>query len=187
MIPIEVSARHIHLSQSHLETLFGKKYKLTPARQLSQPGTFAAQETVTLKNKDKKIEQVRVVGPCRERTQVELAWTDAINLDLKAPLKKSGHLAETPGIILVGPKQELKIKQGVIIPWRHIHLSPNQADNLGVKPEQMVSVEMKGDRGLIFNKVQIRVGDDYDLCMHLDTDEGNACGITEQGEGKLVR
>lgn len=186
-IPIEISARHLHLSQKDLECLFGKGYQLTKKRELSQPGEFAANETVEVRFNDKKISKVRVVGPVRPKTQLELSLTDAYNLGLEVPIRKSGNLKGTPGILLIGPKGKLNLKQGVICAWRHIHLNPKEAKKLKVKNGEMVSVKVGGKRSITFHNVEIRVGENYKLCCHLDTDEGNAAGIIKKGVGVLIK
>lgn len=186
-IPIEVSARHIHLSQSDLEALFGSGYQLKKLRQLTQPCDFSANETLDIEANGKKITNVRIVGPVREQTQVELSITDAINLGITPLLRISADLKGTPGIILIGPKKEITIKEGVIIPARHTHYATAEAEEMGLKNGSMVSVLVKGPREISFHDVVIRVRDDYKLCMHLDTDEGNAAGINKVGEGYLVK
>ena len=185
-IPIEVSARHIHICQKDLEKLFGKGYKLRKLKSLSQPSDFAAKETLDVKNGSRKISNLRIVGPPREKTQVELSVTDAVGLGIKSVLKESKDIKGTPGIFLIGPKKRLKIKEGVIVPLRHIHCAPKEAERLGWKNGQMVSVEVKGKRAVIFQKVKIRINKNYRLCMHIDTDEGNAAGINRKGKGQAV-
>lgn len=185
-IPIEISARHIHLCQKDLEKLFGRGYQLKKLRNLTQPGQFAAKETVNIKKGKKGIENVRIVGPLRSKTQVELSLTDAIFLRIKIPIRKSGNLKGSPGILIVGPKGKLRLKEGVICPWRHIHLSKKDAEKLNLKEGDLVQFQVKGKRGLIFNNVMIRVSEDFRTCLHLDTDEGNACGISEKSQGTLI-
>ncbi len=185
-IPIEVSARHVHLSQKDLEKLFGKGYKLKKLRQLTQSCDFAAKETLDIEANGKKILKMKIVGPTREKTQIEISLTDAIYLKLATSFKDSGDIDETPGINLIGPDKQIKIEEGVIIPWRHIHCTPAEAKELGLKNGEFVSVEVKGDRAVIFHNVKIRVRNDYKLCLHLDTDEGNAAGIDRKGEGFLL-
>ena len=185
-IPIEISARHIHLCQKDLEKLFGKGYQLKKLRNLSQPGSFAAKEILTLKNGKRKIKRVRIVGPKRKKTQVELSLTDAIFLRMEVPIRKSGNLRGTPGVLLIGSKGKIRLKEGVICPWRHIHLSKKHAERLNLKEGDSVQVQVKGKRGLIFNKVMIRVSECFKTCLHLDTDEGNACRIVEKGQGTMI-
>lgn len=186
-IPIEVSARHIHITQKDLEVLFGSGYRLTKLRDLSQPGAFAAQECVTLQNGDNKIENVRIVGPCRSYSQVELCLTDALTLALKnVPIRKSGDLKGTPGLLLIGPKGRVFLEKGVIIPWRHLHISEKKAQALGLKHGQIVKIQVLGPRALIFGNVLVRVSPHFKLTLHLDTDEGNACGLVKKGRGTLL-
>jgi len=185
-IPIEVSARHIHLCQKDLEALFGREYQLKKLRQLTQPCDFSAEETLDIEANGKKISKMRIIGPAREKTQVEISLTDAIFLGLATSFKDSGDVDETPGINLIGPSGQIKIEEGVIIPWRHIHCHPDEAEKLGLKNNEFVSVEVKGDRRIVFYNVKVRVDKDYKLCMHLDTDEGNAAGIDRKGEGIIL-
>ncbi len=186
-INIEVSARHIHVSQEDLEALFGKDYQLKKLRDLTVPPEFAAQETVEVINGDKKISKVRIIGPVRKETQIELSFTDAVKLGLNPPVRISGDLEGTPGITLVGPKGKLKLERGVIISWRHIHCGPKEAREIGVNDRQIVSVLVKGDRSLVFHNVVVRVRGGDVLCMHIDTDEGNAAGILRQGKGEILK
>lgn len=185
-IPIEVSARHIHLCQKDLEKLFGKGYQLNKFRDLTQPGNFASQETLTIKSDKAEIGNVRIVGPLRDYTQIEFSLTDAIFLGVEPVIRKSGNLDGTPGILLISPKAELKLKKDVIIPWRHIHINKTQASELELKEDDLVSVRVENERGLVFNNIMIRIDENSPLVLHLDTDEGNACGITQKGEGDLI-
>jgi len=188
-IPIEVSARHIHIKKSDLEKLFGVGYKLHKLKELSQKGNFSSKETVelvSLEDEKRRIPNVRTVGPCTAYTQVELSLTDAYHLKIKPPIRRSGDLDKTPGIKIIGPKGELILKKGVIIPKRHIHISDDLAKKIGLKDNDIVKVKVKGERGLIFENVVIRVNKNYSLAMHIDTDEGNAAGIDKVGEGKLI-
>jgi len=185
-IPIEISARHIHLCQKDLEKLFGKKYELNKFKDLTQPGCFAAQETLTIKTKKAEIKNVRIVGPLRDYTQVELCLTDAIFLGIEPRIKKSGNLDGTPGVLIIGPKAELELKHGVIIPWRHIHINKTRAEELDLKEDDLVSVRIENDRALVFNNIITRIDENSSLVLHLDTDEGNACNIIQKGEGDLI-
>ena len=187
IIPIEVSARHIHLCQEDLEKLFGVGYQLKKLKQLTQPCDFAAEETLTIKNDGQIISDVRIVGPVRGETQVEISKTEAVNLGINSALRESGDIEGTSGITLIGPKGELKIEKGVIIALRHIHCSPEEAKNLKIKDGEMVSLKIEKERSIIFNNIKVRVRDDYKLCAHIDTDEGNAAGIDKKAEGKLVK
>lgn len=185
-IPIEISARHIHLCQNDLETLFGKGYCLTKKRALTQPGEFVAEETVAVIFGDKKIPRVRVISPLREQTQLEISLTDAYNLGMKSVVRSSGDLRSTPGILLIGPEGKLDLKQGVITAWRHLHISPEEAVELGIEEKKSVSVSVQGERALVFHNVKIRLGKNYKLALHLDTDEGNAAGVIGKTFGELM-
>jgi len=186
-IPIGVSNRHIHLTNEGLEKLFGEGYELLVAKELSQPGEFAAKETVTIKTEKAEISKVRILGPIRKFTQVEISKTDARKLGVDAPIRASGNIDGTPGITLIGPKGSLKIEKGVIIAERHIHMTPQDAERFQVKDGQYVSVKVEGNRGLIFNQVLIRVKDTYALDMHIDTDEANSGNITTGDLGHLLQ
>lgn len=186
-IPIEVSARHVHLSQSDLEALFGLNYQLKKLKQLTQPCDFAAEETLVLQSGDKTISNVRIVGPVREKTQAEISMTDAITLSISPVLRISGDIEDTPGATLIGPRGRVELEQGVIIAERHLHCATDEAKKLRLKDGSMVSIKIDGKRGVVFNNVKIRVRDDYKLCMHLDTDEGNAAGINRVGDGYLAK
>lgn len=185
-IPIEVSGRHIHLSKKDLEALFGKGYKLRKLKKLSQPGEFAAKEKLDIQTSFRKIKNVRVIGPPRKETQVELAKTDAIFLRIRAPLRDSGDLEGTPGITFIGPKNKIELEKGVINTRRHIHCNPKEAKKLGLQDGELVSVKTTGKSSLTYHNVKIRVSEKACLCMHLDTDEGNAAGIITKGEGLLL-
>ncbi|EEM16654.1 hypothetical protein bpmyx0001_24560 [Bacillus pseudomycoides DSM 12442] len=186
-IPIGVSNRHVHLTSEDLEKLFGEGYELLVAKELSQPGEFAAKETVTIKTEKAEIPKVRILGPIRKFTQVEISKTDARKLGVDAPIRASGNIDGTPGITLIGPKGSLKIEKGVIIAERHIHMTPQDAEKFQVKDGQYASVKVEGNRGLIFNQVLIRVKDTYALDMHIDTDEANSGNITTGDLGHLLQ
>ncbi|MEH6892548.1 phosphate propanoyltransferase [Bacillus sp. JJ864] len=185
-IPIGVSNRHIHVTKEDLEKLFGDGYELTVAKELSQPGEFAAEETVTIKIEKSEIVKVRILGSVRKFTQVEISKTDARHLGINAPLRSSGNIDGTPGITLIGPNGEIQIDKGVIVAERHIHMTPQDATQFQVSDGQYVSVKVKGDRGLIFNQVLIRVKDTYALDMHIDTDEANSANIKTGDVGELI-
>ncbi len=185
-IPIEVSARHIHISQEDLEKLFGKGYELTKFKQLSQPSDFAAEEKLDIQNGEITFSGVRIVGPPRKRTQIELSVTDAIRLKIKPIFRESGDVQGTPGITLINKDKRLTIKEGVIVPLRHLHCTPKDADTFGLKDNEMVSIKLEGERSITFHNVKVRVNENYSLCVHLDTDEGNAAGINKKAFGFLV-
>lgn len=173
-IPVGVSGRHVHLSQANLETLFGAGYELKPLKDLSQPGHYAAQETVAVSTEKGEFKMVRILGPVRKQTQVEISLADAVKLGLNPPVRDSGDLKNSPGLAIAGPKGSVAIPEGVICAARHIHMNPEDAEQLGVKDKDLVSVKVEGERGAILNNVLCRVGDSFQLELHCDTDEGNA-------------
>ncbi|MBT4166228.1 phosphate propanoyltransferase [archaeon] len=174
-ILIEVSNRHAHLSKEHLNALFGENYNLTINKSLSQPNQYSTNEKITLIHQDRKIENVRVLGPPRESSQVEISRTDAFHLKIPAPLKLSGDLEESPGIILKGPIGEIKLEKGVIISHRHLHASEDEARELGIQHNQTVVLKVPGLKETIFCKVLVRVHPEHRLSFHIDCDDGNAC------------
>lgn len=186
-IPLEVSARHIHLCQKDLEILFGKNYKLKKIKDLSQPGQFAAQEVVTILGPKGKIERVRVLGPLRSKTQVEISKTDGFVLGVYPPLRVSGDLAGSTGIKISGPRGEVNLKEGLIVAWRHLHCSPQEAQKLEVKHGDLISIKVEGERGLIFNNIIVRVNKNFRLACQFDTDEANAGGVRQGDFGKLIK
>jgi len=208
-VPIETSARHLHLSQTDLNKLFGKNYKLTRFRKLSQPGEFAAKEMVEVQNlkswgakphmdftfgRAPNHNKVRVVGPVRNYTQLELSWSDFICLGLKPKVALSGNLKQSSGgVILIGPKGEVKLNQGVIIAKSHIHCNLETAQKYQLKNNQEVSVKtisLKSEHKLIrqitFHQVVIRINPKFKWSMHIDTDQANAAGIVGFGWGKII-
>lgn len=186
-IPIEVSARHAHLSKEAVEALFGKNHKLTPKRELSQPGQFLCEERVNILGENSILKNVAVLGPERKQTQVEISITDSIKLGIKSKIRESGDLKDTPGCVLEGPKGKYRIDNGLIISKRHIHMPSADAKNLGVHNGQIVSVEVKSlDRSLIFNDVVVRVSDNFRLSMHIDTDEANALNAYGEMHGDII-
>ncbi|MEM7574060.1 MAG: phosphate propanoyltransferase, partial [Bacteroidota bacterium] len=185
-IPIAISARHIHLTQEAVDTLFGQGHELQVRKWLSQPGQFAAEETVTVVGPRNQLERVRVLGPVRPKTQLEISRTDEFFLGIDAPVRESGKVENTPGCKLIGPAGELLIEDGVICAWRHIHMTPADAAIFGVKDRDIVEVAVDSpDRPLTFGNVLIRVSPNYKLEMHIDTDEGNAAEIQSGDEGVL--
>ena len=178
VVPVGVSARHIHLTQSDVETLFGEGYQLTKKKDL-MGGQYACNECVTIVGlKLRAIENVRILGPVRKASQVEISATDAIKLGVKAPIRESGDIKGSAPIALVGPKGVLYLKEGCIIAMRHIHMSPEDARLAGVVNGQEVSVKVDNERGTIYNHVKIRVDPSFTLEMHIDTDEANAAKIS---------
>jgi acetate kinase len=174
---IEISARHVHLTQEHVEALFGAGHQLTSEHPLSQPGQFASKEQVTVAGPKGRIERVRILGPVRKETQVEISMTDTRKLGVDAPIRESGSLGGTPGIVLEGPAGSVTIPQGVICALRHIHMTPEDARRFGLPDKEVVRVRIGGDRELIFGDVLVRVSPNYRLAMHIDTDEGNAADL----------
>ncbi len=185
-IPVEVSAHHVHLSGRDVDALFGAGYQLTYRTELSQPGQFACQETVDLVGPRGRVERVRILGPVRRQTQVEIAMTEEFRLGIKAPIRASGDLEGTPGITLAGPRGALDVSQGVICCVRHIHMSPEDALSFGLKDRDICMVRVEGERTLIFGDILVRVSPDYRLAMHIDTDEANAANIRTGMPGYLV-
>ena len=186
-IPIAVSARHAHLSQETIDQVFGVGHQLRPRTWLSQTGQFAAQETVTLVGPRSQLRNVRVMGPPRERDQVEISRTDELELGLEAPVRVSGDLAATPGITVQGPAGSRILNSGVISARRHIHMNPQDATRLGVQNGESVQVKIDSEgRDLIFGDVTVRIRPDFRLELHLDTDEANAAGITNGSYAELL-
>jgi putative phosphotransacetylase len=179
-IEIEVSARHMHLSHKDIDALLGKGYKLKMLKELSQPAEFACKEIVTLKTKKGEL-KFRVLGPERDQTQVEMSRTEAIKLGLNPPIRESHDLKGSDGAILVGPAGSVKLKEGVIVAWRHIHASLKQATKLGLKHGDIVSVAFGGQRAILFGQVEVKVHPDFNWHMHIDTDEANAANVPMSG------
>lgn len=186
-IPISVSVRHIHLSKEHVEALFGAGHSLTPQKDLSQPGQFACQEAVDIVGPKSRIAKVRILGPERAETQVEVSRTDEFALGIDAPIRPSGALDDTPGLTLEGPAGTVTLDRGVIQAQRHIHMHPDDAKRFGVKDKDWVMVRVGGERGIVFDDVLVRVKDSYRLDMHLDTDEANAADLGPGSYGTLLK
>lgn len=184
-IPVGVSSRHIHLSAEHVEKLFGAGYALTPFKELSQKGQFAARETLSVAGPKGMLKDVRILGPARGATQVELSRTDGFQIGIHPPLRLSGDIADTPGIVLYGPQGMLAIEAGVIVAKAHIHMSPEDAAAFGVANGDRVLVQSTGQRPLLFQDVIIRVNPSYSLDFHIDTDEANA-GFISQGDHVFI-
>lgn len=177
-IPIGVSNRHIHLSVADLETLFGKGYELTPIKDLSQPGQYACKEVLTIVGPSMRpIENVRVLGPVRKASQVEISATDSYVLKVKPPVRESGNIKDSAPIRIIGPKGVVELSEGCIIANRHIHMSPSDAKEFGVVDGDYVNIDVNGKRRTRWFDVQVRVHKDFRLEMHVDTDDANAAGI----------
>ena len=182
---VETSARHVHVSQADLETLFGAGYQLTPKKDLSQPGQYACAERVDVVGPKKTLTGVSILGPVRKETQVEISLTDARSIGVNAPIRESGDTAGSGSCKLVGPCGEVELAQGVIAAKRHIHMTPADAAEMDVQDKDVVCVKVLTDgRNTIFGDVVVRVNENFALAMHIDTDESNAaaCGRNQMGE-----
>ena len=184
-IIIEASARHVHLSEKNLQTLFGGA-ELTNKRELSQPGQWLTEEKVTLVGPKGKIERVSVLGPTRPATQVEISYTDARVLGVMPPVRQSGEVAGSTAITLVGPCGEVELAEGCMIAKRHIHMIPETAAKMGLSDGQIVTVKVPGERGLCFCETVVRVSDKFADRMHIDYDEANAAGLTGEVVGEIL-
>ncbi|MBP3309376.1 MAG: phosphate propanoyltransferase [Ruminococcus sp.] len=184
---VETSARHVHVSQEHLEILFGKGYELTHKKDLSQPGQFACEERVTVVGPKKELAGVSILGPVRPATQVELSATDARSIGIAAPIRESGDVEGSGACKIVGPCGEIEISEGVIVAKRHIHLTPADAEELGVKDKDVVWVRVNTDgRSAVLGDVVCRVSDKFARAMHIDTDESNAVSAPRELYGEIV-
>lgn len=188
-LKVNVSARHMHVSQADLEKLYGTGHQLTPMRPLYQDGHFAAEETVTLVGpKRRLISQLRILGPARRQTQVELAYTDAVTLGIEnVPVRLSGDIAGTPGGFLLGPAGMVELQEGIIRAARHVHMSPEDARQYRVAQGDTMKLRVGGSAGLVLDQVHVRVDPRFKLEVHLDTDEANACGLHLAPEVELIR
>lgn len=187
-IPVGVSNRHIHLTRQDVETLFGKGYRLTPLKDLSQPGQYACKEQLTIVGPSlRPIEKVRVLGPERKASQVEISRTDAYLLKVKPPVRESGKIAGSAPITIIGPKGVVTLSEGCIIANRHIHMSPGDGARFGVKDNDYVTVDAFGERRTRFFDVQVRVDPNFRLEMHLDTDDANAAGLANGAKVAIVK
>ncbi len=187
-VPVGVSNRHIHLNKADLETLFGEGYKLTPLKDLSQPGQYACKELLTIIGPSlRPIENVRVLGPLRSKSQVEISATDSYVLKVKPPVRESGNLIGSAGITIIGPKGVVRLAEGCIIANRHIHMSPSDAVKFNVKDGDFVTVDVSGKRRTRWYDVQVRVSEDFRLEMHVDTDDANATGIGNGCKVQIVK
>ena len=175
--PVGISNRHVHLSKEDLAALFGPGYQLTPIKPLSQPEQFASKETVTVIGPKGKIEKMRVLGPVRGQTQIEISITDSFTLGVTPSIRMSGKLADTPGAKIIGPAGEITVPEGVIVAARHLHMSARQAEIYGLRNGQTVGLRVPGERALVFEQVVVRCGDGHELEVHLDVDEANAAKL----------
>ncbi|MBQ7008286.1 MAG: phosphate propanoyltransferase [Ruminococcus sp.] len=185
---VETSARHIHVTHEHLEILFGAGAKLTHKKDLSQPGQYACEERVTIVGPKKELAGVSILGPVRPATQVELSATDARSIGIVAPIRESGDIAGSGACKIVGPCGEIEIAEGVIVAKRHIHLTPADAEELGVKDKEVVWVKLDTDgRSTIFGDVVCRVHENFARAMHIDTDESNAVSAPRELYGEIIK
>lgn len=187
-VPVGVSNRHIHLTVEDVETLFGKGYELTPLKDLSQPGQYACKEQLTIVGPSlRPIEKVRVLGPVRKASQVEISRTDSFVLKVKPPVRESGDISGSAPITIIGPKGIVTLKEGCIIANRHIHMSEEEGAAFGLKDGDYVTVDVNGERRTTFYDVQVRVNKAFRLEMHIDTDDANAAGIGNGAAVKVVK
>lgn len=184
-VELEASGRHVHVTKAQAQTLFG--HNLTPARELSQPGQFLAKERLTVLGPKGKFEQVAVLGPERPEGQVEVSFTDARVLGIAPPVRLSGDVKDTPGAVLEGPCGRVTLPRGVIVAKRHIHMTPEDAENMGVKDRQRVKLQVYTDRPVIFDDVVVRVHPSFQTRVHLDYDEANACGFQKGDLGRILQ
>ena len=175
--PIGVSNRHVHLDRADMDALCGPGSELTVKKMLGQPGQYASEETVTIRGPKGELSRVRVLGPLRSKTQVEISIADGFTLGVKPPVRESGQLEDTPGIEIIGPKGSVRKESGVIAALRHVHMTPEDAARFGVKDGQYVKTQIEGLRGAILCNVLVRVSDKYALEMHIDVEEANALGV----------
>ena len=183
-VELEASGRHVHVTKEQALTLFG--HPLTPKRPLSQPGQYLANERLTVRGPKGEFQNVAVLGPERSEAQVEISLSDARVLGVQPPVRPSGSVKDSPGAVLMGPKGQVLLEQGVIAAQRHIHMTPRDAARFGVKDKQLVSLQTYGERGLRFSDVLVRVSDQFATYVHLDYDEANACGFQPGDLGRIL-
>ncbi len=176
-VPVGLSNRHCHLTEEHIRILFGDGYELTKIKDLSQPGQYACDECVDIKGPKGTLNKVRILGPARTATQIEILASDSFKLGVPAVVKLSGDHEGTPGAEIIGPKGSIVIDKGVLVAARHLHISPSEAEEYGVKDGDVISVKTEGIRSVVFNNVIVRCGESHSLDLHIDTEEGNAAGL----------
>jgi propanediol utilization protein pduL len=184
---VEASGRHVHLSRKELDALFGTGYELTKAKDLSQPGQYASKERLTVVGPKGAFHNVVILGPVRKESQVEVSLTDCLQLGVKAPIRESGDIEGTPGIVLVNGDKSVSLDKGLIVAKRHVHMTPEDAEKMGVKNHDIVKVKVEGARPLIFDDVVIRVSPKFATYMHIDYDEANACGFSKGIRGRIIK
>ena len=185
-IPIGVSGRHVHLSRQHLDALFGAGYALKKMKDQTQTSQYASEETVDIMTTKGAFTRVRILGPVRKDTQIELSLSDAVKLGINPPIRDSGNIAGSPGVVMVGPNGTITLDQGVIVALRHIHMTPADAERFGVKDKDIVNVECCGERAMTMGQVLVRVNEQFALEMHVDTDEGNAACLKTGQKVRIV-
>ncbi|GAA0179866.1 ethanolamine utilization phosphate acetyltransferase EutD [Clostridium sediminicola] len=186
-IPVEASGRHIHLSRQHVDLLFGKDYELKFERELSQPGQYLCKEKVTLRGAKGKINNVAILGPVRNNTQVEISKTDARILGINAPVRESGDISNSSPIIIVSDNVTLSLKEGAIIAKRHIHITPEDAERFNVMDRELVGLQILSDRSTIFGDVVVRVSKNFKTSAHIDYDEANSCSFMKNIEARIIK
>lgn len=187
-ILVEASGKHVHLSQEHVEMLFGKGYKLKKVRELSQPGQYLCEEKVMIIGPKGVLNKVAVLGPARKDTQVEVSLSDAVSIGIKAPVRMSGDVKGSAGAVIATANSAIKLEEGVIAAKRHIHIKPEDAKRFEVEDKEVVQVKVGcEERGLIFDNVVIRVSPSFDTAMHIDYDEANACGFMKKMRAKIIK
>ena len=184
---VEASGRHVHLSRKELDALFGTGYELTKAKDLSQPGQYASKERLTVVGPKGAFHNVVILGPVRKESQVEVSLTDCLQLGVKAPIRESGDIEGAPGIVLVNGDKSVSLDKGLIVAKRHVHMTPEDAEKIGVKNHDIVKVKVEGARPLIFDDVVIRVSPKFATYMHIDYDEANACGFSKGIRGRIIK
>lgn len=184
---VEASGRHVHLSRKELDALFGTGYELTKAKDLSQPGQYASKERLTVVGPKGAFHNVVILGPVRKESQVEVSLTDCLQLGVRAPIRESGDIEGTPGIVLVNGDKSVSLDKGLIVAKRHVHMTPEDAEKIGVKNHDIVKVKVEGARPLIFDDVVIRVSPKFATYMHIDYDEANACGFSKGIRGRIIK
>lgn len=186
-IEVEASGRHIHLSKKDKEALFGKGYELKKVKDLSQPGQYVCEERVSVVGSKGILSKVVILGPEREETQVEITLTDAVALGVKAPIRQSGEIQDTEGVVISSGENKIKLEKGVIVAKRHIHLTPEDAQKFHVQDGEIVKVKVFGERPLIFEDTVVRVNKNFKTVIHIDYDEANACGYKKGGYGFILK
>ncbi|MGI5998030.1 MAG: phosphate propanoyltransferase [Lutispora sp.] len=186
-VPVAMSNRHVHVSRKDLDILFGEGYELTNVKDLSQPGQYACEEKVDIVGPKSTLKGVRILGPVRPATQVEISKFDARTMGVEGVVRASGNTAGTPGCILVGPKGQVELKEGVIVAARHIHMHTDDAPKFGLKDKDIVKVRVGKERAVVFENVVVRVHPEYALDMHIDIEEGNAAGINNGDLGEIIK